>query len=59
MFVCVCAEETGRMKNCLGECSLKVTRPDGKCSKILVPNPVLFYKEFPVQMNTCMHSCVM
>ena len=39
MFLCVCAEETGRVKNCLGECSLKVTRPDGECSKILVSNP--------------------
>ena len=28
------------MKNCLGECSLKVTRPDGECSKISVSNPV-------------------
>ena len=27
------------MKNCLGECSLKVTRPDDECSKILVSNP--------------------
>ena len=35
----VCAEETGREKNCLGECSLKVTCPDGECSKILVSNP--------------------
>ena len=35
----VCAEETGREKNCLGECRLKVTCPDGKCSKILVSNP--------------------
>ena len=39
-FVCVCAEENRRVKNCLGECSLKVTRPDGGCSKILVSNPV-------------------
>ena len=39
-FLCVCAEETGREKNCLGECSLKVTHPDGECSKILVSNPV-------------------
>ena len=37
--VCVCVEETGRVKNCLGECSLKVTHPDGECSKILVFNP--------------------
>ena len=36
-FFFVCAEETGRVKNCLGECSLKVTCPD--CSKILVSNP--------------------
>ena len=39
-FVCVCAEETGQVKNCLGECSLKVIRPDGEGSKILVSNPV-------------------
>ena len=39
-FVCVRAEETGRVKNCLGECSLKVTRPNGECSKMLVSNPV-------------------
>ena len=28
------------MKNYLGVCSLKVTRPDGKCFKISVFNPV-------------------
>ena len=39
MFFCVFAEETGQVKNCLGECSLKVSRPDGECSKILVSNP--------------------
>ena len=33
-------EETGRVKTDLGTCNLKVTRPDGKCSKILVSNPV-------------------
>ena len=27
------------MKNCMGECSLKVTCPDGECSKILVSSP--------------------
>ena len=27
------------MKKCLGECSLRVTRPDGECSQILVSNP--------------------
>ena len=31
MCVCVCAE-TGRVKNCLGKWSLKVTSPDGECS---------------------------
>ena len=36
----MCVEETGRVKNYLGECSFKVTRPDGQCSKILVSNPV-------------------
>ena len=40
MFFCLSAEETGREKNCLGECSFKVTHPDGECSKILVSNPV-------------------
>ena len=44
MFLCICAEDTGQVKNCLGECSLKVTRPDGECSKILVSNPVLIFK---------------
>ena len=44
MFFCVCAEETGRVKNCLGEYSLKVTRPDGECFKILVSNPVIINK---------------
>ena len=34
----VCAEETGQVKSCLGECSLKVTHPDVECSKILVSN---------------------
>ena len=38
-FVCVCVEKTGQVKNCLGECNLKVTCPDGECSKILVSNP--------------------
>ena len=33
-------EETGRVKTDLGKCNLKVTRPDGTCSKILVSNPV-------------------
>jgi len=32
-------EDTGRVKIDLGECSLKVTRPDGECTKILVSNP--------------------
>ena len=32
-------EETGRVKHCLDECSMKVTHPDGKCSEILVSNP--------------------
>ena len=32
-------EENGRVKTDLGECNLKVTRPDGECSKILVSNP--------------------
>ena len=47
-FWCVCGEDwaseklSGRVKNCLGECSLKVTRPDGECSKILVSNPGIY-----------------
>ena len=41
MFFCV--EDTGRVKIILGDCSLKVTRPDGECSKILVSNPVKVY----------------
>ena len=32
-------EDTGRVKIDLGECSLKVIRPDGECTKILVSNP--------------------
>ena len=36
-----CKGGGGLVKNCLGECSLKVTRPDGECSKILVSNAVL------------------
>ena len=39
-LLCVCVEETRQVKNCLGECSLKVTDPDGECSKMLVSNPV-------------------
>ena len=34
------AEETGRVKNYLGECNLRVTRQVGECSEILVSNPV-------------------
>ncbi len=34
-------EETGRVKNDLGEYNLKVTRPDGECFEILVSNPVI------------------
>ena len=30
------------MKNYLGECSLKVTRPNGECSESLGSNPALF-----------------
>lgn len=32
-------EETGLVKTDLGKHNLKVTRPDGKCSKILVSSP--------------------
>ena len=32
-------KETGRVKNYMGECSFKVTCPDGECSTILVSNP--------------------
>ena len=39
MFHCFCVKETGRVKTYLGECSTKVTRPDGECSEILVFNP--------------------
>ena len=35
----MCVQETGRVKNYLGKCSLKVTRPDGECSEILLSNP--------------------
>ena len=38
-----CVEDTGRVKIILGDCSLKDTRPDGECSKILVSNPVKVY----------------
>ena len=38
-FVHVYMEETGQVKNCLGECSLKAIHLDGKCSKLLVSNP--------------------
>ena len=30
---------TGQVKTDLGECNLKVTRPDSECSEILVSNP--------------------
>ena len=40
MFFCACAEEIGQVKSFLGECSLKVTHPDGECSRILVSNAV-------------------
>ncbi len=36
-------EETGRVKIDLGECNLKVTRPDGECSEILVSNPDILF----------------
>ena len=29
---CVCVEETGGVKNYLGKCRLKATRPNGECS---------------------------
>ena len=35
------AEETGRVKNYLGECNLRVTRQVGECSEMLVSNPVI------------------
>ena len=35
---CVRVEETGPVKNYLGECSLTVTHPDGEFSEILVSN---------------------
>ena len=40
---CVCVElgETGRVKNYLRECSLKIPRPNGESSAILVSNPEL------------------
>ena len=41
---CVCVEETGRVNNYLGECSLNSTRPDGECSEILVANPDTAFK---------------
>ena len=39
----LCVEETGLVKNKLGECSLKDTDPDGVCSKLLVSNPACKY----------------
>ena len=40
-FLCLCGGETGRVKNYLGEYSLKITRPNGERSAILVSNPGL------------------
>ena len=37
--VFVRSKETGPVKNNQGECSLKVTRPNGERSKTLVSNP--------------------
>ena len=34
------------MKNYLGECSLKVTRPNGERSKMLVSNPDYYPKRY-------------
>ena len=56
MCVCVCAK-TEQVKAFLGECSLKVTRPDDECSKILVSNPVRvnpYKSELPCQGPTPM-----
>ena len=46
---CVCVElgETWRVKNYLGECSLKITRPNGERSEILVSNPVITVQQEP------------
>ena len=37
-FLCLCGGDWASEK-LSGECNLKVTRPDGECSKILVSNP--------------------
>ena len=44
------------MKNCLSESSLKVTRPNGERSKILVSNPVLLMPSVPCAHNRMMRS---
>ena len=40
MLFWVWMEDTGLVKNYLGKCNLKVTRPAGEGSEILVSNPV-------------------
>ena len=46
------------MKTYLGECSLKVTRPNDECSKILVSNPdwpFLAYKRLHIEPDIQNH----
>ena len=37
------------MKNYLGECSLKITRPNGERSEILVSNPVIIIFSYSIR----------
>ena len=39
------------MKNYLGECSLKITRPNGEHSEILVSNPVVLSETWLHMVN--------
>ena len=52
--VFVWSQETGRVKNYLGECSSKVTRQNGERSEILVSNPAKM--PFVMLGN---HSCLL
>ena len=38
------------MKNCLGECSLKVTSPNRECFKISASNPVSMIINFTLKL---------
>ena len=45
--VLVWSWETGRVKNYLGKCSSKVTRPNGERSEILASNPDIHLENRP------------